>query len=657
MDEHRRLTLLRLTLTGALLLTSFTLFQLAKPVYEAGILFRSQRWMAAIGLGALGVALELSLLTATWTSARKIFQWLETGLSLLEHLKKLNILIFIASIGLFSYLVLGKYGHYFQNLSLRMSVFLLFVLVGCIQLKASGIQKGWGELLGVSLLFLAFGYKIATYSSDVSTYPFSLGWSEGSRYYYASLFLSERVYGISIPPTVLHPSRYLMQAVSFLIPNSPLWSHRLWQVILWITTTNASAFLLARRLSINDQLRRWALVAWTFLFLLLGPVYYHLLVPVILVLWLFDRRRFWQSLVVVLLASAWAGISRLNWFPVPGMLAAALYFLEKPSGKQIMWQYLIRPVSWIGLGTMAAFVSQTLYAVWSGNPPEQFTSSFSSDLLWYRLLPNPTYPLGVLPAILLVSLPFFLLIAGLTGRQWRAYHPIRLLGLGAILLILLAGGIVVSTKIGGGSNLHNLDAYLTLLLVVAAYVFFGKFINEKQEDQPAVTLRWSITVGLAFVILLPVYFTLISGGPVTLPNTEETSNSLARLTRFVRAAAEEGGEVLFIDERQLLTFYYIEGVSLVPDYEKVFLMEMTMGGNKAYLSRFYEDLKNHRFEMIVTEPLFTRRKGSAEPFGEENDAWVEHVSEPVLCYYMPHKRLREVRIQLLVPRAEPKGCP
>ena len=49
---------------------------------------------------------------------------------------------------------------------------------------------------------------------------------------------------------------------------------------------------------------------------------------VILVLWGFDATHFWRNLVLVLVASLWAGISRVNWLPVPGMLAAALYLLE-----------------------------------------------------------------------------------------------------------------------------------------------------------------------------------------------------------------------------------------------------------------------------------------------------------------------------------------
>ena len=53
--------------------------------------------------------------------------------------------------------------------------------------------------------------------------------------------------------------------------------------------------------------------------------------------------------------------------------------------------------------------------------------------------------------------------------------------------------------------------------------------------------------------------------------------------------AAQNGPVLFINERQLVTFGDVR-VPLVPDYEAVTLMEMAMSGNQVYLDRFYDDL-------------------------------------------------------------------
>ena len=78
---------------------------------------------------------------------------------------------------------------------------------------------------------------------------------------------------------------------------------------------------------------------------------------------------------------------------------------------------------------------------------------------------------------------------------------------------------------------------------------------------------------------------------------------LATLRTMVEQAAGKGGEILFISQRQLLTFKQITGVPLVEPYENVFLMEMAMAGNPEYLGRFHDDLKNHRFALIERKLL------------------------------------------------------
>jgi len=99
------------------------------------------------------------------------------------------------------------------------------------------------------------------------------------------------------------------------------------------------------------------------------------------------------------------------------------------------------------------------------------------------------------------------------------------------LLVLLAGGLVVSTKIGGGSNLHNLDAYLTLLLVVGGWCYYTRTNPDDVETTPTLTpgepaarLPW---IGLLYILLLPVYITLLSG-PVTPPVDRQRVDVISR---------------------------------------------------------------------------------------------------------------------------------
>jgi len=589
--------------------------------------------------------------------------------------KLLAAMLWLLSLGVFPYLVMGAWGEHFEALPLRLLVFAGISAGGAALLRGLAPRWGWRGCLLASALSNGFVYRLAIFLPDISTYPFSLGWSEASRYYYASLFFAQRIYGVTVPLSVLHPTRYLLQAIPFIIPNTPLWLHRAWQVFLWVATTLAASLLIARRLrssTLNSQPssgeRPFPLalvVLFAFLFLLQGPVYYHLLIVVIVILWGVEPRRFGQSLVWVLIASVWAGLSRINWFPMPGLMAAALYFLEvsfrQPETaawllplrrRSALFAYLLPPAVWTVAGTALAFVAQQAYILLSGNPAEQFGSSLTSDLLWYRLLPNPTYKMGILLSIGLASLPAGVTTLAYLGRARRALHHLRLAGLAGILAVLLGGGIVVSVKIGGGSNLHNLDAFLVLLLIVGAYAFFDRLANDQGSAAAAWPPGWQGRLAW-LAILPPLLFAIASGGPYPQRDAVQAQADLASLRAVVTQAVQNGGEVLFIDQRHLLTFGYLGDIPLVADYELVFLTEMGMADNAPYLARFHHELAQQRFALIVTHPLSVQFQGRSHEFGEENDAWVRHVSQPLLCYYQPALTLPEVNVSVYAPRAEP----
>lgn len=551
---------------------------------------------------------------------------------------------FFIPIILYTWLLLGPYGNLIDGPRRRGVVFLMIIII-ITGLLAHFNKIHWFPASLMALVGYAAFYKVFTFISDVSTFPFSLGWSEASRYYYASLFLSEHLYNLPVPPSILHPSRYLMQAVPFLITGLPLWFHRLWQVFLWIGFTMGTGFVLARRLK-----QGWVLALWAFLFLLQGPVYYHLLVMVILILWGIKPRRFRLSLAVILLASVWAGISRVNWFPVPGVLAAALYLLEVPVEKKSIWRYSIPPALWILLGTGTAFLTQRLYILWSGNPADQFGSGFTSDLLWYRLYPSPTYPGGILRNLVWVMLPLLLIII---VRMWfcrRQLHWLRHLGLWAGLVALFIIGLIVSVKIGGGSNLHNMDAFLVMLMIVGSYLYFEKFGKETEiipgNPKPLKALVY-------FAVCVPIFFAITSGGRPPVYDFATAQKNLALLKENLQPITQENGKILFIDQRHLLTFGDLKDIPLVPDYEVVFMMEMVMSGNRPYLDKFVSDVKNQRFAAIVSGEQPTTRQGSAYAFGEENDAWVKEVAEPLLCYYQKSTELEGINLVIYLPRETP----
>lgn len=577
-------------------------------------------------------------------------------------------IIYIISYTLFPWLVLSPRVNLPVNFPLRLAIFCLIAIGGAWLFHQMWPKPGWGFSLLLTSLGYGTAYKLASFIPDVSNYPFSLAWSEASRYYYASLWLSKQVYGQLVPPSVLHPSRYLMQAFPFLFSGSTLWFNRIWQVVLWVSTASLTSWLLARRLTFAARKKPWvvtlAVVFWGFLFLFQGPIYYHLLLMVILILWGFDGRRFWRTLILVLVASVWAGISRVNWLPVPGLLAAALYLLEVRAKEKTLLAYLAPPVVWVLAGSILAFGSQQAYQLWSGNPPAWFGSSFSSDLLWYRLLPNRTYPLGILPSAILVSIPLVVLMGLRLVHRWREFHWIRLLGLAAVLFVLFGGGVIVSIKIGGGSNLHNLDGYLALLLVIGSYIYFDQFHPDQSRrpdvddqahtaSQPERRSRLIEGIFITGALVIPLGFTLSYGGQLPTMDFSTAQAAVQTINNATQQVAKQGGQALFISQRQLLTFDYVKNVPLVPEDELVFLMEMAMSNNASYMDVFHADISHQRFAMIVSEPLVIQYQGRSHSFGEENDAWVRGVSEPVLCYYEATVKLDSVGVNLYTPRLNP----
>ncbi len=621
--------------------SAFLSLHLWRQAQALGVWATSRRWQSAVALGAFAAA---ALLAVWYRALRADLPRLDVLRSVARRTRWGGALW--AGVYPFALFLLARhpaYGTYFADIPSRMALLWMGAALGAVWLKAGWPRQSPGELLAGVLAYQAAAYALA-WHLPVSTYPLSLGWSETSRYYYASLFFSRHVYS---------PSRYLLQSIPFLF-HAPLWAHRAWQNFLWVLSSLLSGWAVTRRLRLDSRWTRWAFFWGVALFLLQAPIYYYLVVMVVLVVWGVDVRRPKRTLAVVLAASLWAGISRINWFPVPAMLATVLYLLETPQDETPWWRYLAPPVLWGVVGVSAAFLSQAVYAGIFGNPLQDFGASFASDLLWYRLLPNPTFPQGLLPMALLVSLPVWaLLVWGIRRVRLSAW---RILGLTGLTAALFFGGLVVSVKIGGGNNLHNLDAYLTALLLWGAYTFWGRLAPER-ESAPVSPQGARPPWGLVpLLMILPLYWALSRGGPRQLSDASLAREAINTIRQMAETEAARGGEVLFISERHLLTFGEVN-VPLIPEYERTFLIEMAMQHNEPYLRQFREDLAAHRFALIVVQPLNLTLKGSESMFGEENDAWVRGVAAPLLCYYEPAQVWRKAHVQVMRPRdGDGEGC-
>ena len=153
-----------------------------------------------------------------------------------------------------------------------------------------------------------------------------------------------------------------------------------------------------------------------------------------------------------------------------------------------------------------------------------------------------------------------------------------------------------------------------------------------------------------FAVIVPIALVFQQKANWNFRNVNLQYNDVFQLQQAMDIIDEYPGDVLFISERQLLTFRIIQNVKLIPDYEKVFLMEMVMSNNQPYLDEFHRKLANHEFSAIVSDSVSTKTQDIRDPFWIENNLWVDKVVYPLLDYYEPVYSLQENTIVLLIPR-------
>jgi hypothetical protein len=537
---------------------------------------------------------------------------------------------------------------------MRFMIFWSFSLIGMWGVKLLRQETPWWIALVATVLCQSTLHLLLVYWPRVTDYPFAMGWSETSRFYFPSLFLAEKVYGREYPWPILHPTLHLLLAPPYLLDAS-LWFHRFWQVAIRYLLVGAVVPVLMSRLSIERRAVRWLVGLWMLLFLFMGPVYFHLTIPVILVLWGFSRERDGRTWIVVILASIWCGWSRLNWYPVPGMIAAVLYLMEVSLRGKPLWSYLLKPVLWFVLGTTIAYLSQQVYIALSGIPDSEiFYTSLASDLLWYRLWPNASYFLGVLPGALLASLPVWTTMYMVIRSRKEEWHSIRLVLISAALLVLFLGGLVVSLKIGGGANLHNMDAYFSMLLIVFAYLVFARYQPEGGETAEPVPLHWLLVAAL---IVMPAWSYLQFNIGRAPDDSARTQDVLAQLQARVDQVNARGGKILFITQRHLISMHMLDGVALIPQYEREDLMEIAMANDLQHIQAFREDMEDQRFALIVVDPLNYNVLSRQRSFAEENNVWVTRIMKHILCNYREETVFPEDEIALYVPQEGTRQCP
>ena len=653
-----RLTFWRSLFVLTALVSLLAISQILESAANFGVdLSASASWQGLVAVLALTALFSLLLLASTWSRYReRILSLVELPECASKNSTWLgSLVVILALIGFTIVFMIPFAQSSFGGLGwMRFLIFWAFSLMGMWGIKMLRRDTPWFTALVAMILCQSVLHLLLVYWPRVTDYPFAMGWSETSRFYYPSLFLSEIVYGQEYPWPILHPTLHLLLAPPYLI-DAPLWFHRFWQVAIRYLLVGAVVPVLLMRLSIPGRAARWLVGLWMFLFLFMGPVYFHLTIPAILVLWGFSSRDDRRTWVVVLLASIWCGWSRLNWYPMPGTIAAVLYLMEVPSQGKNIWSYLLKPALWFIVGTSTAFLAQRVYIALSGIPDSGiFYTSLASDLLWYRLWPNASYFLGILPGALLASLPVWIAMVVVIRSRRNEWHPVRLVFITAALLVLFLGGLVVSLKIGGGANLHNMDAYFSLLLIVFAYLVFARYQPEHGGVAQPVPLHWLLVVAL---IVMPAwsYLQFNIGSP--RGNPPRTQEVLRSLQGYINEVNTQGSEILFITQRHLISMHMIDGVTLIPEYEREDLMEIAMANDLRHIQTFREDMEDQRFALIVVDPLNYNVLSRNRSFAEENNVWVTRIMKHILCNYREEVAFPEDEITLYVPQEGERQCP
>jgi len=557
-------------------------------------------------------------------------------------------------------LLFSKWSGVYSGPYLRALAYLFSI--GVMAWLASGKSQRHIEWRSLLLSAVIFGtiFSLADLFKYTVSHPFSLYWSEGNRLWDNSIIFGRSLYDYPADqriPVLSNWVRMSLWGLPHLLPNVSIAFMRLWNGLVFSIPYILLGWILFFRR--GEKTTVWlAMGFWTFLFLNQGPIYTPLVLAAILVA-LARRTWTWLAFLLVAVAGYYAAAGRYTWMFAPAMWAAVIALVEvHPRGVRTAFDRWKRAIL-LGFGGLTGGylfpeILKRINAWRLGTEVRPSVASIEGattvlqrqPLMWDRLWPNETYSLGIVFGLLLAVGPLVaLLIYAAASKRWRL-DIWQKLALSGMLLAFLVVGIIVSVKIGGGSNLHNVDMFLIGLLFAGVLAWEGGLREQILSPDRRHWVVGALTLVLA---LYPAWSGFRLAKPLNLPDQQRAAYIVHLIQRYIDREAGEG-EILFIDQRQLLTFGFIKDVALVPEYEKKLLMDNAMAEDEPYFNRFYRDLASHRFALIITEPLRLEFQGGVYHFGNENDAWVRWVAHPLMCYYTPQLTVRDMGVQILVPK-------
>jgi hypothetical protein len=585
-------------------------------------------------------------------------------------------------------LLYSPLGNKIPGPTFRLVIFL--VSTAAMAYLASRNEKrllSWDGVL-TALLILGSVFALGKSFITVVDHPLSLTWSEGNRIWDYSVLFGRDLYNYPADQPIeayIDRARQSLWGLPFLLPDVSIVTVRFWSALMF-TVPYALFGWMAFRFQPDGRKQWFWMGLWSFLFLNQGPIYTPLVLCAILVAGA-RQKPMWIALPLIFLAGYYAQSSRINWMfgPAVWALMAALVDFGPTAAVKFSTREWIKIIAyglsgflggfgiylgWLRIYNYLTRAASTRLEAASTPIPEaayvhptdslevisdvgQNTVLANQALILERLLPNPTYGLGILLGLTLAVGPVVVLLLYLVRtKDWRLNNW-QQVGIFGGLIFLMALGILISTKIGGGGDLHNLDMFLVALVFVVAFAWRagGYRILESMEQQP-IALRIIVLLAVA----IPAFMPWVNAQPLELPPEDKTDWTLQLLQAEITRINEEGGEVLFMDQRQLLTFGNLGDVSLVPEYEKKLVMDRAMSADYDYFEQFYEDLRQQRFDLIVTDPQRVRYSDEDEGWGAENDTWVQWVTKPLLCYYEPVYTIKKTGVWLLMPLDDLPEC-
>ncbi|NOH10473.1 MAG: hypothetical protein HND51_02385 [Chloroflexi bacterium] len=636
----------------------------------------SSKWALALAGFTLGVlALAAGLYGLLWEQPR-VIQWRAVLLSLTTRLNGLRWLLaaLVAAVPawLFAYSSLSLI---FTGLFLRLLIFVIVIAVVAVLLSRSEESLlTWSSVLSAGVIAGAV-FVLAEALTLVTNYPFALYWSEGNRIWDYSVGFGAERYNYSGPEPIfawIDRGRQSLWGLPFLLDNASIALVRLWSAILFTLPYAILGWAVFRPL--KEARWQWLLLGlWALLFLNQGPIYTPLVLSAILVA-LARRRPIWIALPFVFVAGYYAELSRFTWMFAPAMWAV-MATLADPIDDKLGWKDWLKAAAlavaatWTGgipflIGNLRSLLPSDAPAVEIDpaaaaqgevgiNTIEGATAVIGNqDYIWDRLLPNATYAPGVLLALVLACLPLLLLLAYLVyTRRWKLnlWQVLAVAGpLGAFLVV----GLIASSKVGGGTNLHNLDMFLIGMLFAAALAWEAGLYKHLASLANASAWNKALLLG---IVMIPAFTPMIQARPLQLPTPDKVENALSAIQESVSCAAQHG-EVLFMDQRQLLTFGFVENVPLLPEYEKKYVMDQALSANVSYFDEFYTRLEAHEFSLIVIDRQAIRFQNDGK-LDVENNAWVQWVTVPLVEHYESIQNYKQVGVEMFAPIGRSYDCP